>query len=106
MTTSDLGSYWGGSEVWVRGQGEAFAKGVWYHSRWSQASMISIDWAGITDGEKEENRVWCEDFIEISNKPKPKSDEPSIDWSDITKMEENMQKALDKKRKNAAVAAV
>jgi hypothetical protein len=93
-----LGSEWGGTDVWVRGQGEAFAKGVWYHSRWENASMISIDWAGITVDEKEENRVWCEDFIEKSNRPRQKSDEPPVDWDD-PKVEEHLQNALDKQRR-------
>ena len=95
MTTSDLGSHWGGTDVWVRGQGEACAKAFWYQHRSESASMISIDWAGMTADEKEENRVWCEAFIENSRKPRDSTE----DSSDITKAEEHMQKALDKIRK-------
>jgi hypothetical protein len=93
-----LGPNWGGTDVWVRGQGEAVAKGIWYQSRWDQASAISIDWAGMTEDEKEENRIWCDDFIEMSNRPQPKSDEPLMDPNDTAKMEEYLQKALDDKR--------
>jgi len=81
IATSDLGSQWGGMDVWVRGQGEAIAKGIWYHTRWGNASMISIHWAGITADEKEENRIWCEDFIGESISRRQKSQESSVDRS-------------------------
>jgi hypothetical protein len=53
---------WGGREVWVRGQGEGLAKHIWYMNRWSGSSVVSIDWTGITEAEKEGNRTWCEIF--------------------------------------------
>ena len=47
--------------------------------------MMSIDWAGMTADENEENRVWCEEFIENSKKPEQESDElSSVDWSEIS----------------------
>jgi len=92
-----MGSGWGGTDVWVRGQGEAIAKGIWYQHRWKEASTISIDWAGMTADEKEDNRVWCAAFIEKSSKP-VKEEESRMDLSDITKAEMQMQKLLDKKR--------
>src|SRR5882762_9751106 len=86
---------WGGSDVWVRGQGEAIGKAVWYHSRWSSASKITIEWDGMTADEKEENRVWCDAFIEESNKPSEKGKDTDVEGSDtmedhITKMEEQL----------------
>lgn len=45
---------------------------------------MSIDWAGMTADENEENRVWCENFIENNKKPKQDSDELLVDWSDMS----------------------
>jgi hypothetical protein len=98
VATSDLGSRWGGTDVWVRGQGEACAKALWYHSRSESASMISIDWADMTADEKEENRVWCEAFIENSREAQTK-DDSTVDSSDITKAGESIQKELNRIRR-------
>jgi hypothetical protein len=98
VATSDLGSHWGGTDVWIRGQGEAFAKALWYHRRSEAASVISIDWAEMTTDEKEENRVWCEAFIKDNTKHQTK-DESTVDWSSITKADEYLQKALDERRR-------
>jgi len=34
VATSDAGSNWCGSDVWVRAQGEGIAKAFWYYERW------------------------------------------------------------------------
>jgi hypothetical protein len=85
--------------MWVRGQGEAIAKAFWYHRRETTASMISINWTGMTADEKEENRIWCEDFIEKTNKLKEKREEPSTDRNDLAQMEKPLGKAIEKQRK-------
>lgn len=65
------------------------------------------DWAEMTAEKKEENRVWCEDFIAKSNEPESESDdEESTDWNDMANSEEYIQKALDKKAKVYHGAAV
>jgi hypothetical protein len=81
-----MGSIWGGTLVWVRAQGEAIAKSIWYHSRWDGDSVVSVNWAGMTDAEREENRVWCEEFArkneeEMENESDAEGSEGSEDWS-------------------------
>jgi hypothetical protein len=61
-----MGSPWGGTDVWVRGQGESFAKAIWYFQRWMRGSVLSIKWTGMTEAEKEEAQVWCAQFEEKS----------------------------------------
>jgi hypothetical protein len=93
---------WGGSDVWVRGQGEAIGKAVWYHSRWSSASKITIEWDGMTADEKEENRVWCDAFIEESNKPSEKGKDTDVEGSDTMDMQDHitkMEEQLDAERR-------
>jgi hypothetical protein len=70
MSTSDLGSMWGGTQVWVRAQGEAIAKSIWYHSRWSGDSILSINWTGMSNAEREENRLWCEEYARLREEVK------------------------------------
>jgi hypothetical protein len=61
--------------------------------------MISVNWTGMTADEKEENRIWCEDFIEKSNKLKEKCEEPSPDRNGLAQMEKPLPKAAEKQRK-------
>ena len=61
--------------------------------------MVSIDWDGITADEKEENRVWCEDFIEksLSRLREGKESVEHDSQTDFTKMEKNLPKKLDER---------
>ena len=62
LSTSDLGSYWGGSDVWVRGQGAAIAKAIWFQKYFDLD--IEVSWSGITDAEKEDLAVWLKERAE------------------------------------------
>ncbi len=66
VSTSDLGSSWGGSEVWVRAQGEAVAKGIWYNRHWNGHSISVLRWSGMTEEQKESLDRWRSDFAEKS----------------------------------------
>jgi len=60
ISTSDLGNGWGGTPLWVRAEGETLAKSIWFHTLWERYSVVSIDWTGITDAEKENRPRWEE----------------------------------------------
>jgi len=62
LSTSDLGSAWGGSEVWVRGQGAEVAKAIWFHNHFDRD--IEVSWSGMTEGEKQELDVWLKERAE------------------------------------------
>lgn len=56
LSTSDLGSAWGGTPVWVRAQGEAIPKAIWFLSHWD--NPFEVSWTGITEEEKTEFSDW------------------------------------------------
>jgi len=60
LATSDLGSGWGGSDEWVRAQGAAVAKGVWFH-KYYDLPKIEVSWSGITEADKEDLAVWLKE---------------------------------------------
>jgi hypothetical protein len=62
LSTSDLGSGWGGSEVWVRGQGAAVTKAIWFHRHFDR--NIEVSWSGMTAGEKQDLDVWLKERAE------------------------------------------
>jgi len=62
VSTSDLGSAWGGSQIWVRGQGAAVAKAIWFHQHFN--NELEVSWSGISDSEKEELGSWLEERAE------------------------------------------
>ncbi|KAF7966530.1 hypothetical protein HWV62_38050 [Athelia sp. TMB] len=71
ISTSDLGRGWGGSDVWVRAQGEAFAQHIWYMDRWSDGEPVTlIEWAGMTEEEKSEARAWSKEREQRSEEAK------------------------------------
>jgi hypothetical protein len=63
VSTSDLGSPWGGSGIWVRGQGTAIAKAIWFHRHFDRPD-VEVSWSGMTDLEKEELTAWLKDRAE------------------------------------------
>ena len=56
LSTSDMGSGWGGSDEWVRAQGAAIAKGIWFHKHFDRD--IEVTWSGMTEDEKEDLAAW------------------------------------------------
>ncbi|KAF9046022.1 hypothetical protein BDZ89DRAFT_979399 [Hymenopellis radicata] len=56
LSTSDLGSGWGGSHEWVRGQGAAITKSIWYNQLWD--CRFEASWTGITEEQKAELATW------------------------------------------------
>lgn len=62
-STSDLDSGWGGSEMWVRGQGMAVTKAIWYQ-KYFYYPDIEISRSGMTDPEKDDIRVWLDERAE------------------------------------------
>ena len=62
LSTSDLGSPWGGSDVWVRGQGAAVATAIWFQEYFD--FDIEVSWSGMTEGEKEDLATWLKDRAE------------------------------------------
>jgi hypothetical protein len=63
LSTSDLGSGWGGSDVWVRAQGAAVAKAVWWH-KYYNLPKIEISWSGMTQAEKDDIVIWLKERAE------------------------------------------
>ena len=59
LSTSDLGWECGGSDVWVRAQGAAIAKGIWFHEHFNQD--IEVSWSGMTEDEKEDLVAWLKE---------------------------------------------
>lgn len=57
LSTSDHGYEWGGSDEWVRKQGEAVAKAIWFHEHYDQPK-IEVSWSGITKAEKDDLALW------------------------------------------------
>ncbi len=55
-STSDLGSAWGGSHEWVREQGAAITKSIWFNELWG--CKIEASWTGITEEQKTEIATW------------------------------------------------
>ncbi|KAK0501356.1 hypothetical protein EDD18DRAFT_1278824 [Armillaria luteobubalina] len=66
VSTSDMGSPWGGSEFWVRGHGEAVAKGLWYNEHWNGDSISVLRWSGMTEEQKGSLDRFRYDFAEKS----------------------------------------
>jgi len=62
LSTSDLGSGWGGSEMWVRGQGAAVAKTIWFHDHFDW--NIEVSWSGMTEGKKQDLDMWLKERAE------------------------------------------
>ena len=60
--------------------------------------MISIDWNGMTIDEKEKDRTWCENFVTADGKESLEKHDNFAD--DLTKLEENLRKVLDKRRRD------
>lgn len=62
LSTSDLSSEWGGSDIWVRGQGAAVAKAIWFHNHFNRD--IEVSWSGMTEDEKQDLDVWLKERAE------------------------------------------
>ncbi|EEB90229.1 hypothetical protein MPER_11588, partial [Moniliophthora perniciosa FA553] len=52
LSTSDVGSSWDGPEDWIRAQGAAVTKGIWFNQHWDQ-EIIDISWSGMSTSDKE-----------------------------------------------------
>ena len=72
VSTSDLGSAWGGSQIWVRGQGAAVAKAIWFHKHFDKE--LEVSWSGMSDSEKEDLAAWLEERAERLRQEKIKSE--------------------------------
>jgi hypothetical protein len=59
LSTSDLGSGWGGTDGWVRAQGAAVAKAVWFHKHFDRD--IEVTRSGMTEDEKQDLAVWLKE---------------------------------------------
>ena len=57
LSTSDLGSQWGGVDHWIRAQGAAVAKGIWWQKHWDFPD-IEVTWSGMTDADKADLTAW------------------------------------------------
>jgi hypothetical protein len=68
LSTSDQGSPWGGSNIWVRGQGAFVAKAIWFHEHFN--NPIEVSWSGMSDSEKEDLAAWLEERAELRQKEK------------------------------------
>lgn len=74
MSTSDKGSPWGGSQIWVRAQSAVVAKAVWFHKHFN--NELEVSWSGMSDSEKEDLAAWMEERAErLRQRRKIDSDE-------------------------------
>lgn len=62
LSTADLGSDWGGAEVWVRAQGAEVTKAIWFHNHFDRD--IEVSWSGMTEDEKEDLDAWLKERAE------------------------------------------
>ena len=62
VSTSDLGSPWGGSQMWIRGQGASVAKAIWFHEHFNEP--LEVSWSGMSDLDKEDLAAWLEERAE------------------------------------------
>jgi hypothetical protein len=53
----------GGTHLWVRGQGAAVAKAVWWH-KYYNLPKIEISWSGMTQAEKADIAIWLKERAE------------------------------------------
>lgn len=60
LSTSDLNSEWGGSDQWIRGQGAAVAKGIWFH-RHFDCPDIEVSWSGMSESDKDDLNAWLKE---------------------------------------------
>ncbi|KAJ7585356.1 hypothetical protein C8J56DRAFT_121773 [Mycena floridula] len=56
VSTSDDGSDWGGSHMWIRAQSTAIAKGIWFHKHWNGKFIAIAEWSGMTEEKTRRNR--------------------------------------------------
>lgn len=62
LSTSDRGSEWGGTNIWVRGQGASVAKAIWFLHHFDRD--IEVSWSGMTEDEKQDLAVWSKERTE------------------------------------------
>jgi len=62
LSTPDMGSEWGGTEGWVRAQGAAIARGIWFHKHFNRD--VEVTWSGITEDEKQDLDTWLKERAE------------------------------------------
>ncbi|KIM45723.1 hypothetical protein M413DRAFT_442345 [Hebeloma cylindrosporum] len=62
ISTSDMGCGWGGSDVWVRAQGAAIAKGIWFHKLFNRD--IEVSWSGMSEDDKVALTAWLKERSE------------------------------------------
>ena len=57
-----MGSEWGGTDGWVRTQGAAIAKGIWFHKHFDRD--VEVTWSGMTEDEKQDLDAWLKERAE------------------------------------------
>ncbi|KAG6810772.1 hypothetical protein H0H92_010400 [Tricholoma furcatifolium] len=67
VSTSDLGSGWSGTDTWIRAQGSAVAKAIWFQKHYNRPNF-EISWSGMTPEEKEDLKAWMEERSARLNK--------------------------------------
>lgn len=60
LSTSDLGSPWGGVDHWIRAQGAAIAKGIWWNDHWN-APNLEVTWSDMSDADKADLSEWLKE---------------------------------------------
>lgn len=94
LSTSDLGSQWGGVDHWVRAQGAAVAKGIWFQNHWDFPD-IEVTWSGMSDEDKADLTAWLsERAARLTDKDKEETKEyeerKAKDGDEHLKIEEDM----------------
>jgi MYND finger len=92
LYTSDLGSAWGGSQIWVRGQGAAVAKGIWFHRHFDKE--LEVSWSGMSDPEKEDLAAWLEKRAERLRK---KNDIEEKEYEELKALHGNKHYMVEEK---------
>lgn len=77
VSAADYDDQWGGSLSLVRTRGEAVAKAIWYHQRWSGDNVSVIGWTGITEAETADNWAWVATFKQAAEARKDEEKERS-----------------------------
>ncbi|PPQ79279.1 hypothetical protein CVT25_002718, partial [Psilocybe cyanescens] len=78
VSTSEFGEAWRGPEHWIRAQGGALAKAIWYHHYYNYPD-VEVSWSGMSPAEKDDLAAWLKERSEIL---KMKSDKEDKEYQD------------------------
>ncbi|KAF4618872.1 hypothetical protein D9613_009655 [Agrocybe pediades] len=81
LSTSDLGEPWGGSETWVRAQGAAIAKAIWWNHIFDMP-RVDVSWSDMTDEEQKDVDEWLK---EREEKMREKAEAGRKQWKELEK---------------------